>query len=82
MNIGDIIVYNDLLLRVDREKAEYSCNGCTLRYLTDKGESGCVAKSIERAFANCKRDHIIFVCDDRDKEREFAEACRKRFKGM
>lgn len=61
MSVGDVIEYNNVKLRVEKEKSEFSCFGCCLSVSCSKGRTGCAAKSSDRIFDNCKRDHVIFV---------------------
>ena len=61
MSIGDVIEYNNVKLRVEKEKSEFSCLGCYLSVNCSKGRTGCTAKSSDRMFDNCKREHLIFV---------------------
>lgn len=61
MSIGDVIEYNNVKLRVEKEKSDLSCSGCYLSVSCSKGRTGCAAKSKDSIFDNCKRDHVIFV---------------------
>ena len=61
MSIGDVIEYNNVKLRVEKEKSDLSCSGCYLSVSCGKGRTGCASKSSDRLFDNCKSDHVIFV---------------------
>ena len=61
MQVGDEFEYNDVKLRVESEKSEFSCVGCYLSVSCSKGRTGCSAKSSDHIFDDCKRDHVIFV---------------------
>lgn len=61
MQLGEVFEYNDVKLRVESEKSEFSCFGCYLSVGCSKGRTGCAAKSSDHIFDNCKRDHVIFV---------------------
>jgi len=61
MSIGDVIEYNNVKLRVEKEKSELSCSGCYMSVSCSKGRTGCAAKSKDSIFDNCKIDHVIFV---------------------
>lgn len=61
MSIGDVIEYNNVKLRVEKEKSELSCSGCYMSVSCSKGRTGCAAKSKDSIFDNCKSDHVIFV---------------------
>ena len=60
MKAGEIFDYKGVTYKVEKEKSEFSCRGCSLAvYIKDK--MGCNAKSEDKIFDNCKRDHVIFV---------------------
>ena len=74
MQEGEIFEYKGKTYKVKNEESEYSCEGCSLHHILcdnagkpkrDKfGEiikRGCDAKSEDKIFDNCKRDHVIFV---------------------
>lgn len=61
MQVGDIIEFNNIKLRVEKEKSDLSCVGCFLRLNCSKERTGCLAKSTDHIFDNCKKDHVIFV---------------------
>ena len=59
--MGEEFEYNGVKLRVEREKSEFSCDGCYLKVNCSKGRTGCAARSIDHVFDHCKRDHVIFM---------------------
>ena len=61
MLVGDLIEYNNIKLRVEKEKSNLSCAGCFLNVSCSQGRTGCLAKSTDHIFDNCKKEHVIFV---------------------
>ena len=61
MSVGDVIEYNNVRFRVEKEKSDLSCSGCYLSVSCSKGRTGCAAKRKDSIFDNCKSDHVIFV---------------------
>lgn len=74
MKAGEIFSYKGVTYKVESEKSEFSCEGCAImhivrdnngRPLRDKSGNvlklGCDAKSEDKIFDTCKRDHVIFV---------------------
>lgn len=59
--MGEEFEYKGVKLREEKEKSEFSCSGCYMSVSCSKGRTGCAAKSKDRIFDNCKRDHVIFV---------------------
>lgn len=64
MQIGEEFMFNGYPVRVEQERERYSCDGCMMMCVTYKGERGCLATSEEREFADCKKDHVIFVTNE------------------
>ena len=61
MQVGEVVEYKGVKLRVEREKSEFSCSGCYLSITCSKNRTGCVASSSDKVFDSCKHDHVIFV---------------------
>lgn len=61
MKAGEEFEYEGKRYRVECEKSDLSCLGCSLNIPCSKGRTGCLAKSSDHIFDNCKRDHVIFV---------------------
>lgn len=61
MQVGEIVEFKGVKLKIDREKSEFSCFGCFMQVMCSKERSGCLAKSNDHLFDNCKRDHVIFT---------------------
>ena len=60
MKVGDEFRYEGAIYRVERERGDYSCEGCALMRRFS-GKIGCMARSKDKVFDSCKRDRIIFV---------------------
>ena len=70
MNVGEEFEFNGILLRVEREMSDFSCEGCFFKYISKKGEIE------EKVFDCCKHDHIIFICLNSEKGDPFIEKRR------
>ena len=77
MNVGEEFEFNGILLRVEREMSDFSCEGCFFKYISTKNEIGCLTTSEEKVFDCCKHDHIIFICLNSEKGDPFIEKRRK-----
>lgn len=73
MNVGEEFEFNGIPLRVKREMSEFSCEGCFFKYISIKGEIGCLTTSEESVFDCCKHDHIVFISLDSEKGDPFIE---------
>ena len=78
MEAGNEFEFDGLRLKAEKERSEYSCEGCFLKFVSSKGETGCLAKSGEMVFAHCKCEHLIFVGTDQQKAHDYAERRRMR----
>lgn len=61
MNIGDTFQHKDILLRIERQRSEYSCQDCAFSIENKKREQGCLATSEEYFAKYCMQCGIIFV---------------------
>lgn len=77
MNVGEELEFKGILLKVEREMSDFSCEGCFFKYISIKGEIGCLTTSEESVFDCCKHGHIIFVCLDSERGDPFIENRRK-----
>jgi len=60
MEVGDEFEYNGKRYVVEKEKSEFSCDGCVIGVILSKGQHGCGARSTDKIFGSCKHDHVIF----------------------
>ena len=60
MKAGEIFDYKGVKYKVENEKSEFSCKGCSL-VIYNKYKIGCAARSIDKVFDTCQHDHVIFT---------------------